>query len=48
VLGLPGSYLARERAGVNPGRNRVRLALVPPLEECVEAVERITQFARQL
>ncbi len=48
VLGLPGSYLARERAGVNPGRNRVRLALVPPLEECVEAIERITQFARQL
>jgi N-succinyldiaminopimelate aminotransferase len=48
VLGLPGSYLARERDGVNPGRNRVRLALVPPLEECVEAVERITRFARQL
>ncbi len=48
VLGLPGSYLARERDGVNPGRNRVRLALVPPLEECVEAIERITQFARQL
>jgi N-succinyldiaminopimelate aminotransferase len=48
VLGLPGSYLARERDGVNPGRNRVRLALVPPLEECVEAVRRITQFARML
>jgi N-succinyldiaminopimelate aminotransferase len=48
VLGLPGSYLARERDGVNPGRNRVRLALVPPLEECVEAVGRITQFARML
>ena len=48
VLGLPGSYLARERDGVNPGRNRVRLALVPPLEECVEALERIIQFARQL
>jgi N-succinyldiaminopimelate aminotransferase len=48
VLALPGSYLARERDGVNPGRNRVRLALVAPLEECVEAVERITHFARQL
>ena len=48
VLGLPGSYLAREADGTNPGRGRVRLALVAPLEECVEAVGRITQFARQL
>jgi N-succinyldiaminopimelate aminotransferase len=48
VLGLPGSYLAREVDGQNPGRNRVRLALVAPLEECVEAIDRITQFARQL
>jgi len=49
VLGLPGSYLAREEHdGTNPGRNRVRLALVAPLEECVEAVRRINQFARQL
>jgi N-succinyldiaminopimelate aminotransferase len=49
VLGLPGSYLARDgHEGKNPGRNRVRLALVAPLEECVEAVNRITQFARHL
>ncbi len=49
VLGLPGSYLAREEHdGRNPGNNRVRLALVAPLEECVEAVGRINQFARQL
>jgi N-succinyldiaminopimelate aminotransferase len=48
VLGLPGSYLARDVDGISPGRNRVRLALVAPLEECVEAVNRITQFARQL
>jgi N-succinyldiaminopimelate aminotransferase len=48
VLGLPGSYLAREMQGVNPGRNRVRLALVAPLEDCVEAARRITQFTRQL
>jgi N-succinyldiaminopimelate aminotransferase len=48
VLGLPGSYLAREAGGENPGKGRVRLALVAPLEECVEAVERMTQFARQL
>jgi N-succinyldiaminopimelate aminotransferase len=48
VLGLPGSYLAREVEGANPGRNRVRLALVAPLEECVEALDRINQFTRQL
>jgi N-succinyldiaminopimelate aminotransferase len=48
VLGLPGSYLARSVAGDNPGMNRVRLALVPPLEECVEAFDRIGQFARNL
>ena len=49
VLGLPGSYLAREEHdGRNPGKNRVRLALVAPLDECVEAVNRISQFARQL
>jgi len=48
VLGLPGSYLAREVDGKNPGRNRVRLALVAPKDECVEALNRITQFARQL
>jgi N-succinyldiaminopimelate aminotransferase len=49
VLGLPGSYLARDgQDGKNPGRNRVRLALVAPLEECVEAIGRITQFARNL
>jgi N-succinyldiaminopimelate aminotransferase len=49
VLGLPGSYLARDgQDGTNPGRNRVRLALVAPLEECVEAIGRITQFARNL
>jgi N-succinyldiaminopimelate aminotransferase len=48
VLGLPGSYLGREANGENPGRNHVRLALVAPLDECVEAVGRITQFARSL
>ncbi|HKA41598.1 MAG TPA: succinyldiaminopimelate transaminase [Burkholderiales bacterium] len=48
VLGLPGSYLARSVDGENPGKNRVRLALVAPRDECVEAANRITQFARQL
>ena len=48
VLGLPGSYLARDADGGNPGKNRVRLALVAPLDECVEAAQRITQFATRL
>ena len=46
VLVLPGSFLAREAHGENPGRNHVRIALVAPLEECVEAVGRLMQFTR--
>ena len=41
VTVLPGSYLAREAHGINPGKNFVRLALVACLEECVEAASRI-------
>ncbi len=48
VLALPGSYLARDAEGGNPGRNHVRIALVAPLEECVEAMRRIAQFATRL
>ena len=44
VTVLPGSYLAREAHGLNPGRNFVRLALVATLEECLEAANRIKQF----
>ncbi|HSS46596.1 MAG TPA: succinyldiaminopimelate transaminase [Burkholderiales bacterium] len=45
---LPGSYLAREAHGINPGKNFVRVALVAPLAECVEAAERIAEFIEQL
>jgi N-succinyldiaminopimelate aminotransferase len=48
ALVLPGSYLGREVNGTNPGRNYVRLALVQPLAECVEAVERIVRFSESL
>jgi N-succinyldiaminopimelate aminotransferase len=48
VLVLPGSFLARDAQGGNPGRHRVRVALVAPLAECVEAAERINRFARTL
>lgn len=45
---LPGQYLGRERDGENPGANRVRMALVPPLDDCVEAATRIRRFVRGL
>lgn len=48
VVVLPGSYLAREVDGVNPGAGFVRIALVASLAECLEACERIQQFVRQL
>jgi N-succinyldiaminopimelate aminotransferase len=41
VTVLPGSFLAREAHGVNPGKNFIRLALVAGVEECVEAAKRI-------
>jgi N-succinyldiaminopimelate aminotransferase len=44
VTVLPGSYLAREFQGVNPGAGRIRMALVAQTEECLQAAERIVQF----
>ena len=41
---LPGSLLAREAHGINPGAGFIRLALVANLNECVEAAERIQQM----
>lgn len=46
VTVVPGSYLSREVDGVNPGAGRVRMALVAPLAECIEAAERIRDFLR--
>ncbi|MCE3251614.1 MAG: succinyldiaminopimelate transaminase [Cellvibrio sp.] len=48
VTVLPGSYLARMANGINPGENYVRLALVAPLAECIEAANRIKAFVRSL
>ena len=48
VLVLPGSFLARDAHGANPGRQYVRIALVAPMSECVEAVQRINQYAAGL
>ena len=44
VTVLPGSYLARDAQGLNPGAGRVRMALVAGVDECIEAAERIRQF----
>ncbi len=46
VTVLPGSYLAREAAGGNPGRGRIRMALVAETAECAEAARRIVQFVQ--
>lgn len=45
---LPGSYLAREARGTNPGTGRVRIALVATVDECVEAAHRLRRFAASL
>ncbi|MFM2407758.1 MAG: hypothetical protein RL358_500 [Pseudomonadota bacterium] len=48
VTVLPGSYLAREAQGVNPGENFVRLALVANTTETIEAAQRIAAFVKAL
>ena len=45
---LPGSFLAREAHGINPGANFIRLALVANLGESLEAARRIAEFTRSL
>jgi N-succinyldiaminopimelate aminotransferase len=46
VTVLPGQYLARDAHDMNPGRGRVRIALVPELNDCVDAAMRISDFCR--
>ncbi len=41
---LPGSFLARKAHGQNPGKNFIRMALVAPYDECVEAANRIKNY----
>ena len=48
VTVLPGSYLAREAHGINPGQNRIRMALVAEVDECLEAAKRIVEFTKKL
>jgi N-succinyldiaminopimelate aminotransferase len=48
VTVLPGSYLARDAHGSNPGRNRIRMALVAEVDEGLEAANRIVQFCKDI
>ncbi len=48
VTVLPGSYLARDAHGANPGRDFIRIALVAGSAECVEGAQRIVDFCRGL
>jgi len=48
VAVLPGSYLARNQGGVNPGKGFVRIALVAETAECREAAQRMVEFTRAL
>ena len=44
VTVLPGSYLARDAHGTNPGRDFIRIALVAGTAECVDGAQRIVEF----
>ncbi|MGZ8289993.1 MAG: succinyldiaminopimelate transaminase [Telluria sp.] len=48
VTVLPGSYLARDAHGINPGIGRIRMALVAEIDEGLEAAQRIVQFCKAL
>jgi N-succinyldiaminopimelate aminotransferase len=45
---LPGSYLSRQSNGINPGAGRIRMALVAPMDECIDAARRIRTFTETL
>lgn len=48
VTVLPGQFLSRTILGENPGEQRIRLALVASVEECIEAAKRIRDFTKAL
>ncbi len=48
VAVLPGSLLARDAHSLNPGRGRIRMALVAGVDECLEAAHRIVSFTKSL
>ncbi|MGA0128385.1 MAG: succinyldiaminopimelate transaminase [Burkholderiales bacterium] len=48
VIVLPGSLLGRVENGINPGENRVRIALVAEPNETAEAAKRIKDYLRTI
>lgn len=48
VVVLPGSFISRNAGGVNPGYGHLRIALVAPLEDCIEAAQRIKNLLHSL
>ncbi len=48
VTVLAGSYLSRTVDGINPGANRIRMALVASEADCIEAAQRIRRFVQSL
>tara|TARA_R110002050_G_scaffold57423_3_gene129061 strand:- start:199869 stop:201065 length:1197 start_codon:yes stop_codon:yes gene_type:complete len=48
VTVLPGSFLARDNNNQNPGSHRIRMALVAPIEECIDAAHRIVKLINTL
>ena len=45
---LPGSFLSRSIAAGNPGENRIRVALVAEIDQCIEAANRICTFIKSI
>ncbi|MCG6897812.1 MAG: succinyldiaminopimelate transaminase [Thiocapsa sp.] len=48
VTVLPGRFLSRRVGNLDPGENRIRLALVPPFDDCVDAARRIRSCLQRL
>lgn len=44
IVTTPGAWISREVDGINPGEGYVRFALVPTIEECKKAAERISKI----
>ncbi len=45
---LPGSFLSREANGENPGKRRLRMALIAPEDDCADAARRMVECAHNL
>lgn len=43
---VPGSFLARDTPTGNPGRNRIRIALVADRDQCLEGLQRLVSFQK--